>query len=561
MAVNPDTRYSVLRTPRFALILLALACALAVLAASWRHTGSLAFPIDDGYIYSNYALSGAQGHPFTYNSGETSGGITGLGWYLLCIVSYWLLAPLHGLLGGLAPAEVQAAGSGLAHEAGHLYLAAYLPGVICLAFTAVGVYRLAQLALPLTVRNNRVRESFCLLLGAIAAADLGLVWGALSGLEVALSSALVVWAVVLLVSDLQKGYPRWSLLVFAILPWARPDLLAISAGCVVWLLARVLTSPRDQRASALKHTLLFAGASVVGFVALSAIYLVGWGRLLPSSFYAKVGGLRSGAKMLSAVQEIILAGRALPFVWAGSALLGGLVGLLPSPRRSEYTQAGGERNESRWVAILLLMCSIFYVLALLITLPWFGQEDRYLLPLHPFLIVLLGLLVWRVLDLLSLERVFAVPAVRPLLLAIGFVLLVGVNYLWATRDYVVEVRNIRDAHIIPALWIAANTPPDSVIASEPIGAVRLFSGRRTVDLVGLTTPATLGTYRDWSRAWPALRSAGATFLFFYPAWFDGGVPPAWAVEAQRFAIPDNRIAGSDPIAVYKLDWSLFSGAP
>jgi hypothetical protein len=121
------------------------------------------------------------------------------------------------------------------------------------------------------------------------------------------------------------------------------------------------------------------------------------------------------------------------------------------------------------------------------------------------------------------------------------------------------VRNIDDAHVAPALWLRANTPPESVVASEPIGAVRLFSGRRTVDLVGLTSPATLGTYGDWPRAWPALRSAGASFLVFYPAWFGGEPIPPWAAEAQRFSIADNRIAGSSLIAVYRLDWANYAG--
>ncbi|MGA7732227.1 MAG: hypothetical protein WCD37_13270 [Chloroflexia bacterium] len=559
-------RNSALRTPHSALFLFAIACALAVCAASWRHTGSLAFPIDDGYIYSNYVLSASQGEAFVYNSGQSSGGITGLGWFALCVAAYWLLAPLHGLLGGLAPIEVQAVSQGLAQQAGHLYLAAYLPGVLCLALTAVGVYRLAQLSLPEAVRNTRARDLVCVSLGMIAAADLGLVWGALSGLEVALSSALAVWAVALLLSDVRRGWLRWSLLPIALLPWARPDLLAISAACGLWLLVRALSSSRSERGIGIRNIFTYAGAVAGGLAMMCAIYYAGWGQPLPSSFYAKVGGLRSGAKVLSAIQELMIAGRALPFVAAGLALMGGLVGLLPSSRRpvasgrgEDTASANGARHEARWAALLLLMVSTFYVLALMLTLPWFGQEDRYLLPLHPFLIVLVGMLIWRIVGLFPVDRLLAIPGFRPIVLLGAALILVGGDYIWATREYAVEVRNIRDAHVLPALWIAANTPPDSVIASEPIGAVRLFSGRRTVDLVGLTTPATLGTYRDWPRAWPALRSAGATHLFFYPAWFDEGEPPPWAVELQQFSILDNRIAGSDVIAVYRLDWAQFSG--
>lgn len=549
------------RFPRYALHVFAAVCALAVGFASLRHTVSLSFPIDDGYIYSNYVLSGAQGHFFSYNPGETSGGITSLGWYILCIVAYWLLIPFHGLLGSLAPVEVQAASADLAQQAGHLYLAAYLPGLVCLILTTLGVYKLAHLVLPQPDGNPVLREATCLLLGAITAADLGLLWGALSGLEVSLSSALVVWTVVLLLSDLRRGALRWSLIPAALLPWARPDLLAITGACGLWLILRALFSHPADRALAWRNALAFAGASIAGLGLMCAIYFVGWGRPLPSSFYAKVGGLRFGPKMWFAVQEMLVAGRALPFVAAALALLGGVIGMLPSRQADDLGNNTNTPNETRWASLLLLLSSAFYVLALMLTLPWFGQEDRYLLPLHPLVIVLVGILLRRLLALFSLDRLLAVTAVRASLLGILALVLVGADYLWATRDYAVEVRNIRDAHILPALWIASNTDANSVIASEPIGAVRLFSGRRTVDLVGLTTPATLGTYRDWPRAWPALHAAGATHLFFYPDWFDNATPPAWANEAKRFTIPDNRIAGSSIIAVYALDWSRFVGSP
>src|SRR5437870_7280450 len=106
--------------PALSLAFLGVGCALAVAIASVRHTGSLAFPIDDGYIYSNYVLSASQGHFFTYNLGQTSGGITGLGWYIVLLVAYWLLSPFHALLGGLAPAIVRSDAQ-LAQQAGHLY--------------------------------------------------------------------------------------------------------------------------------------------------------------------------------------------------------------------------------------------------------------------------------------------------------------------------------------------------------------------------------------------------------------------------------------------------------
>jgi hypothetical protein len=546
------------RLPLALLAVVALLCALAVAAASLRHTGSLAFPIDDGYIYSNYALALAGGHPFTYNAGETSGGITGLGWYGLTTLAYWLLAPFHGLLGGLAPAEVRSANSDLAATAGHLYIAAYLPGVLCLIATAVGVYRLALLALPSLTKSAGMRSAFAWLLGAVAAADLGLVWGAMSGLEVPLSAAIAVWAVALLLAEAPGGVLGLSLLLAAFLPWARPDLLAVSGAALLWLVLRAFLGPQPAsgRATALRAAGFYFASVLAGLAAMSLIYYLGWGKPLPSSFYAKVGGLRLGSRFFSATQELLVAGRTLPFVAGAVALAGGLLQWLSPPRTSAEI-SDLQRRESSWSALLLLLVTVIYTAALMATLPWFGQEDRYLLPLHPFVIVLVGLLMWRLFASL-LDRVNIRPAVLVAGALVVAVLLAAGNYLWATRNYVVEVRNIRDAHILPALWISETTPPESLVASEPIGAAKLFTGRRTIDLVGLTTPATLGTYRDWPRAWEALRGAGANYLFYYPDWFDDRTPPPWAVERRRFSVPDNRIAGSDPIAVYELLWDRYT---
>jgi hypothetical protein len=290
---------------------------------------------------------------------------------------------------------------------------------------------------------------------------------------------------------------------------------------------------------------------------MSLSYYLGWGEPLPSSFYAKVSGLRLSSKFFAAAQEFLIAGRYLPFVAGAFALAGGLLQWL-LPARSADDDI--DRRESSSAALLLLLVCVGYTVALMLTLPWFGQEDRYLLPLHPFVIVLLGMLAWRVAQALPLERLHPNRAISWALLSAVMILLLLVDYLWATRVYAVEVRNIEDAHIKPAIWIAGNTPATSIIASEPIGAVKLFSGRRTVDLVGLTTPATLGTFEDWPRAWPTLKDQHAAFLLFYPDWFIGHRPPNWATESARFEIPDNKIAGASVIAVYALHWDRFASS-
>jgi len=548
-------RAPILDLPGWLLVALAALCSLGVGAASLRHSGSLAFPIDDGYIYSNYVLAASQGHAFTYNLGETSGGITGLAWYLICIISYTLLAPFHAWLGGLAPLDVQA-DAALAAQAGHLYLAAYIPGVLCLALTALGVRRLADLTLPRSDKNPRPRDALCWLLGAIAGADLGLIWGAMSGLEVALSSAFVAWSLCWLLAEARGGRLRWSLLLAALLPWARPELLVVGVAGLMWLLLRALFSTsREDKRHALANAGIYLGAMLAGALAMFAVYFIGWGKPLPSSFYAKVGGLRLGSRFLSAAEELVIAGRYLPFVAAALAILGSLSAWSGTPVRESHSKDEG--HVARWSALLLLLTFIFFVVAIMGSLPWFGQEDRYLLPIHSVVIVQIGLLIWFFLRRLSLDTLLSRKWVTPGLAVAVLLASVGANYWWATRNYAVQVRNIADGHIQPALWLANNAPPDSLVASEPIGAVKLFSGRRTIDLVGLTTSATLGTYGNWPLAWRALKDADADYLLFYPQWFGREGIPRWAVERARFDILDNKIVGDSMIAIYELRWDLY----
>ncbi len=204
--------------------------------------------------------------------------------------------------------------------------------------------------------------------------------------------------------------------------------------------------------------------------------------------------------------------------------------------------------------------ALAYCAAMLVALRWFGQEDRYILPIHTLLLPLavapVAVVATRPRIAAGLGWIFAGRrglGVGVTLAVLAFVSHVVTVRQWAATDYALFVQNIEDAHVAPARWIADHTPPGTVVAAEPIGAVRLFSGRPTVDLVGLTTPAQLGHYGDWPATQQLLQARHAAVLLYYPAWWPAHRPLPWAHERARFAVPDNRIAGDSPIAVYSLD--------
>jgi len=213
-------------------------------------------------------------------------------------------------------------------------------------------------------------------------------------------------------------------------------------------------------------------------------------------------------------------------------------------------------------ALLPAIMAAAYLAAMLVALRWFGQQDRYILPSHTLLLPLavapLAVFATRPRSAAVLARVFAgrrSAGLGLVLAALALITHVVTVRQWAATDYALFVQNIEDAHVVPARWIADHTPPGAVVAAEPIGAVRLFSGRPTIDLVGLTTPAQLGHYGDWPATQRLLQARHAAFLLYYPAWWPAHRPLSWAHEQARFAIPDNRIAGAGIIAVYALDQS------
>ena len=535
------------RAGLLAVLVLGLAGAAGLICAraALGRTGSWSFPIDDAYIYSNYALAATRGQWLQYNPGEPSGGVTGPGWLLLLAAAYPLTAPFGGLAGTLAPQMVQAGDPALAAVAGRLFLAAYGLGAGLLALAAWGTARLAA-------ECYRPRRGVAWVAGAVGLAlllDRTAIWGAFSGLEIPLSLAVGPWALARLAAEARAGSRlRGSLVLAALLPWARPELAVLGAAGVAWL---AWGAARRSGSLGWRHVVQYAGAVAAGLLALVLFYEGFTGRPLPSSFYAKVGGLRLGTRALAPFAEWVAAGQVAPFLLLAAAALG--AGLLLLARR----RLPPEGRTAPSAAALTALAAVAFLAAMTLTLPWFGQEDRYVLPLHPLLLVLIGGI--GAAGLAGLREPFwgkIQPRAVTVGVILGLLLVLGAHLLelrvWAAGTYALYVQNIEDAHVRPARWLAANAPPGVPIASEPIGAVRLFGGHPTVDIVGLTTPDLLGTYGDWPATAAALRARQVPFLLFYPRLWPGGEPLAWAGEVQRFPVPDNRIAGSDPIAIYRL---------
>jgi hypothetical protein len=77
--------------------------------------------------------------------------------------------------------------------------------------------------------------------------------------------------------------------------------------------------------------------------------------------------------------------------------------------------------------------------------------------------------------------------VSPVVLAALLIFMAASDFSYA-HFYALNVKNTNDMHITMGHWVKDHTPEDAVIALGDVGGIAFISGRRTIDIAGLTTP-------------------------------------------------------------------------
>ncbi len=125
-----------------------------------------------------------------------------------------------------------------------------------------------------------------------------------------------------------------------------------------------------------------------------------------------------------------------------------------------------------------------------------------------------------------LRQAFAVVFVTGLALHTGHWLTYTAQRAWAIQSYEETIRKPI------GLWLAQNTPPDSLVSAEPIGYIGYYSRRRILDEVGLVSPGVIPFNR---------RGAG---------WFAGVVKryrPDYIVERPHFLMANKTLNSGVPM--------------
>ena len=409
------------------------------------------FPLDDSWIHMVYARSFAALRGFEYNPGQPEAGLSS---------PLWAVA--------LLPASCMARWFGIS-----VVLPAKVAGILAAVAASLAACRLVR-----GLGFGRVAQ---LAAGLILAADPTLTFAKLSGMEVALATAVALWTV----SELVHGDHRWVALGAGFAPLARPELIVLSLLVLVSLQWRL-----HQQHAPLRRRLAFL-APVVVLVGLWTLYcLLLTGHPLPNTFYAKFA---SGSHRLIANLEGIFVQLFPSYPWfthGTGFLLWGLGAVLLFRRG--------------WLAgLTVVVFPLVFLLAVAasrnLSQPSAFYWQRYLLPSLPFVLVTIavggaGVVTWT-----WQKRWRAWGLAYPVATAL---LIVGTVAAWpgALRRnadlFAWNCQNIEELNVAVARWLRDHVPLGESIGVVDAGAARYFSEHRTLDVIGLNHHGILHQERE-----------------------------------------------------------------
>lgn len=539
MTSHPSNSAPAAATSRIPPIAWAALVCLAYLAMEIYLLGRLGLPLDDSWIHLQFAHRVAEGAGLTYNPGQWMAGSSSPLWTAL-----------------LAAARLLP---------GNEILWAKLLGVVFFLLTVDAGRRFAE-ALGLGVWLSR-------LAAVLIALTPWLVWAAISGMEVTLFSWLSLEGLVQHLRERQRsgdseladgdGVPR-SLALFGLAALARPEGLLL---LVLAILDRVLVFERvedglriDRARRRRDFGAVLEGAALAALMvgAVLVVFRLESGSFLPTTLAVKGSAAGDGGhdllpsgRYLRVVLDILFRSQPILTLLAGAGIL----------RLVE--DFGGPRDRGLLPALWPVGLAMAYAVA---ATPGgavvVGNFGRYFFPLLPVVVVL---------GVLGVERLVHTWR-SPRLALLGAMLLLWPQVSMLKSGVLVSaqtVANVEDSDVAAALWLAdQGLPPDALIATQDIGAMKYLLPNPVLDLAGIVNPEILSVLRpeppdapgeagpSWEeRLYEFLEERRPDLLVVFPGSYPNLVRQPGFQPIRRFEIPDNMTMAGDELVIFRTPWT------
>ncbi len=462
----------------------AVLCVVLVALLADDRFAAFQFPLDDAWIHRVYARALATGDGFAFNPGVQEAGASSPLWVILTAPAHWL-EPALGTQATVVAVK----------------LVGTLLAVSCVVSVQVLAGRL----------HGSARAGVAA--GVLFALTPDLAFSALSGMEpVFLAAAWLAAAVALL-----AGRTLAVLVLLGVAPTIRPEaLLFLPFG----LLAAAHAWQRTGERPALSGLLALAGPSLLWM----AFCEHATGHPLPTPFYVKAHPFHLDADGVQRALQA-LGGHgvlAAPFLWLLTAAS------LPLWAR---------RSLGPWLLVVAL--PVVFALGvvgsrdfLLVGYYWTRWTDPAALVLEAAAVVTLAGMLQG-----SAPRGSWLRSRAPLLLT-GAVLALSLPSWWSglqdRRHHIsADARAVSLVNVRMGLWLHDNVPPGAVGGVNDAGAIRYFSERSVLDLMGLNS-ASVAFETDGGGS-----RRGPEWLAVFPPWF-GDMAPVLMREytaVQEFHVP------------------------
>lgn len=464
--------------------------------------GEISLPLDDSFIYLQYARAAAEGHPFVYTPGNRpTTGATSLLYPFLLIPPHLLrLGPDAAIAWSLALGAAGFVLSGILM----LRLGLLLGGPVGAGLAGLLFFLVPQL-----------------------------LWGYLSGMEIALYGTVLLATLHAYLTERDAARfrtTRWWLFALAA---SRPE-----GAALAFLFGGAMLLDRRRTARGGSGPRFLSPALLLPFAAAALPFVVSW---------AVTGSIESTGAIAKSIlsdphpdtrAELI---RGSPAVWLRIARC--YLSLLPSDPNDvmpRFVTAGGigfalfallafapGRRPWRDGRILLALLPAGIVVN---SIPyfWWVHLERYQQGMFPVVLLAFaagyGRVAW-----LAWERAPRWVAAAAGLGAVAVPLFLYVPPLYVDQERVVRFyghncENILHQQVRVGRWIDATLPKNAIVAMNDAGAIAYYGNRRTLDLVGLTTAGFARVYRSGTGClWETLRRLPPgdrpSYFAIYPDWF------------------------------------------
>lgn len=434
-------------------------------------------PLDDSWIHQDFARTLVTSGQFAFAPGRSGAGETSPLWVLLLTPPY-LLAESHPPI-WLIVAWVD------------------LLGVVTLAALSLVAASGATLLAKSMGISERLQRLSALLAALATLSEWHLIWASTSGMETVLFCLLVVGVLIL---STQGTHPAWIGVLVAVALGLRPEgwlLVLLVPGFHAWM------ARRDRRLRSWLRSWLvpFLLRFLPGCLLYLLLLLFTGGSIIPTTAFAKSAEFGESWSLLQIVTGWLPA--LVVYVFLSSPILV-LLGCLALFRRPSRVR----RPPLFW---LLLIWSLFFLLAYAGRIGPGYHHSRYLLPALPPLIILA-----------AVEAAPALRSSRRMLAQFAFLLLAICVPMCTVRAAAIsqaDVSGINCAEVATGQWMSAHLPAGAVIATHDVGAIGYFSGHSVIDITGLVDPELIPLLHDPQGLETYLKAQHVAYLAIYRDWF------------------------------------------